>query len=232
MQPRGWAGFRPRAVLFDLDGTLIDSAPDLVAALNVLRARRDLQPGAVDELRALVTRGALGLLSGGLPDWDHLPADERKQLQTQLLDHYEQHCWEHSAPFDGIVELLDALESKAIPAAIVTNKIGRFARPILELSGWTRRFGCLVAGDDVERPKPDPQSVELACRLLDVPPEQTVFIGDDRRDILAGAAAGTRTIAAAWGYISAEEDPRAWGADVVASTPNELFELLIRAGQI
>jgi len=217
---------RPRAVLFDLDGTLIDSAPDLLAALDHVRSGLDLPAGNHRLLREHVSRGAAGLLAAGVPGWADWPAAEQTRARDRLLSFYAEYCWEHSTPFDGIDELLGRLRRQGIALGIVTNKISRFADTVVDCAGWADRFGCLITGDRVERPKPDPEPVLAACRALGVGPEQTLFVGDDRRDVLAGAAAGADTVVAAWGYIPAGEQPGQWGADAVIETPMQLLEIL------
>lgn len=216
----------PEAVLFDLDGTLIDSAPDLLAALDAVRADFGLPPSDHGQLRECVSRGAVGILAAGLPGWGALTEAERNDARDRLLDFYAGHCWVHSAPFEGIEALLERLREQGIHLGIVTNKISRFAEPVLEHAGWGGDFGCLVTGDRVERSKPDPEGVLAACRGLDAQPERTVFVGDDRRDVLAGAAAGVPTVVAAWGYIPKDERPGDWNADAVIDRPEELLAWL------
>ncbi|RFF31901.1 HAD family hydrolase [Wenzhouxiangella sediminis] len=215
----------PEAVLFDLDGTLIDSAPDLLAALDHVRAGLDLPPGDHQRLREHVSRGAAGILGAGLEGWADRPEAERDRLREQLLDFYATHCWTHSSPFHGIEELLEKLSGQGVRLGIVTNKISRFAEPVVAHAGWADRFGCLVTGDRVVRPKPDPEPVLAACQALGARPDRVVFVGDDRRDVEAGAAAGTRTVVAAWGYLPAGERPEAWRADAVIDHPAELLGL-------
>lgn len=212
----------PEAVLFDLDGTLIDSAPDLLAALDHVRSGKGLPPCDHRELREHVSRGAAGLLAAGLPGWAELPESEREGAREQLLDFYAEHCWDLSAPFEGIEELLDRLQERGMHLGIVTNKISRFAEPIVARAGWADRFGCLITGDRVARPKPDPEPVLAACRALGVQPGRTLFVGDDHRDVLAGAAAGTGTVVATWGYLAADERPGDWNADALIASPLEL----------
>lgn len=216
----------PEAVLFDLDGTLIDSAPDLLAALDHVRASFDLPPADHRSLRPQVTRGAAGLLTAGLPGWPEWTQRERDGASEQLLDFYADHCWELSAPFAGIEELLSTLQARGIRLGIVTNKVSRFAEPILARAGWAGRFDCLITGDRVLEPKPDPEPVLTACRALDVKPGRTLFVGDDHRDVLAGAAAGTGTVVAAWGYLPAQARPEEWCADAVIASPLELLDSL------
>ncbi len=221
-----WANVIPEAVLFDLDGTLIDSAPDLLAALDHVRAGLDLPPSSHSELREHVSRGAGGLLAAGLPGWSKMGQGERHDLQQSLLDFYADNCWQRSTPFDGIEALIERLAGLDIPLGIVTNKVSRFADPIVEHAGWAGRFGCLITGDRVARPKPDPEPVVAACQALGVRTQRTFFVGDDRRDVLAGAAAGTRTVVAAWGYLPSGEQPGDWSADDIIAEPAALLDLL------
>lgn len=216
----------PEAVLFDLDGTLIDSAPDLLAALDFVRADFGLPPSDHGQLREHVSKGAAGILAAGLPGWGEMTEAECNTARDRLLDFYAEHCWVHSAPFEGIEALLGRLREQGARLGIVTNKISRFAEPVLERAGWTGDFGCLITGDRVERSKPDPEGVLAACRGLGAQPGRTVFVGDDRRDVLAGAAAGVSTVVAAWGYVPADESPDKWDADAVIARPEQLLDWL------
>ncbi len=216
------------AVLFDLDGTLIDSAPDLLAALDRARARLGLPGGDHEALRHHASRGAAGILAAGLADRSDL---DMEHIKRQFLDDYAAELWCRTRPFSGIERLLAMLAEAGRPMGIVTNKISRFADPVLEHAGWNGRFGCLVTGDRVARPKPDPEAVWLACRTLDVDPGQVLFVGDDRRDIEAGLAAGTMTAVAGWGYIDPRENPRDWGADMLVWSPEELWAALHLEGE-
>lgn len=216
----------PDAVLFDLDGTLIDSAPDLLAALDHVRAGLDLPPTSHGELREHVSRGAGGLLAAGVPGWAKMGQGKRDSLLQSLLDFYADHCWQRSTPFEGIEELVERLSGLDIPLGIVTNKISRFAEPIVEYAGWAGLFGCLITGDKVARPKPDPEPVLAACQALGARAQRSFFVGDDRRDILAGAAAGTRTVVAAWGYLPSGEQPGDWNTDDIIAEPAALLDLL------
>ncbi len=211
------------AVLFDLDGTLIDSAPDLLAALDRARARLGLPGGDHAALRHHASRGAAGILAAGLAE---RPGLDLEPIKQQFLDDYAADLWCRTRPFPGIEQLLGRLVKAGKPLGIVTNKISRFADPVLEHAGWESRFACLVTGDRVKRPKPDPEPVFAACRALDVAPANVLFVGDDRRDVEAGLAAGTMTAVAAWGYIEPGENPGNWGADLLVRSPEELWAAL------
>jgi len=213
----------PEAVLFDLDGTLADTAPDLIAALGRLRVDLGLPAIETGPLRERVGRGAVAVLEGGLPE---LGQADRESFRERFLDDYQARCWDASRPFDGMPEFLDHLERLGVPWGVVTNKLERFARPVMEQAGWADRMGCLVGGDSVTRPKPAPDPVLAACSALGADPRLSVFIGDDERDVIAGRAAGTRTVAALWGYIAESEQVDTWGADAIASTPGVLPVLL------
>lgn len=213
----------PEAVLFDLDGTLADTAPDLIAALERLRLELGLPAIETGPLRECVGRGAVAVLEGGLPE---LGQADREAFRARFLDDYQARCWEASRPFDGMPGFLDDLEAFGVPWGVVTNKLERFARPVMERAGWAGRMGCLVAGDTVTRPKPAPEPVLAACSALGADPGRTVFIGDDERDVIAGRAAGARTVAALWGYIAEPEKVESWGADAIALSPGVLTDLL------
>ncbi|MDT8438249.1 MAG: HAD-IA family hydrolase [Wenzhouxiangellaceae bacterium] len=214
---------RPAAVLFDLDGTLADTAPDLIAALAALRQRLRLPDIDLAPLRRLASRGAPAILEAGLGE---LHADERLAHRPAFIELYHAACWVDSRPFDGVEALLDALERRGIRWGVVTNKIERLAIAVLEQAGWSGRLACLIAGDTTARPKPAPDPVLAACTRLSVAPETVVFVGDDERDVLAGRAAGTRTIAADWGYLPEPGASLHWGADVIADRPDALHVLL------
>lgn len=211
------------AVLFDLDGTLADTAPDLIAALERLRLELGLPKIETGPLRQRVGRGAVAILEGGLPE---LGQADREAFRDRFLDDYQARCWDASRPYDGIPDFLDVLEAMGVPWGVVTNKIDRLARPLLEQAGWADRMGCLVAGDTAARPKPAPDPVLAACSALGADPRRVVFVGDDERDVIAGRAAGTRTVAALWGYAAEPERVTAWGADAIAEMPGALAGLL------
>lgn len=213
----------PEAVLFDLDGTLADTAPDLIAALDRLRAELGLPKINTAGLRGSAGRGAIAILEGGLPE---LGQADREAFRARYLDDYQAHCWEASRPFDGMPEFLDRLDAADVPWGVVTNKIERLAQPLLERAGWAARIGCLVAGDSVARAKPAPDPVLAACSALAANPGNVVFVGDDERDVISGRDAGTRTVAALWGYIQEPERVAGWGADAMAETPAALTGLL------
>lgn len=213
---------RPDAILFDLDGTLADTAPDLAAALNVLRANRGLEPAPYESLRPYASAGARGLIGAGLglgPD-----AEEYEALRVAFLDNYAASIAVHSRLFDGVPALLDHLQAAGIRWGIVTNKAMRFTDPLVPLIGLGHA-GCIVSGDTTPHPKPHPAPLLEAAQRLRVAPQSCWYVGDDMRDIQAGRAAGMVTIAAAWGYCGSD-GPTQWNAHAIAGSPLELLELI------
>lgn len=212
-----------RAVLFDLDGTLLDSAPDLVAALNWVRATEGLGPVAIDSVRTHCSRGAAGLLSAGMPPADPARFDAWK---TAFLERYAANSFAESRLFAGVTDVLDYMDRRQISWGIVTNKIERLTRPLLEAAGLAGRIACVVCGDTLARSKPDPAPVRHACTLLGTRPEQTLFVGDDVRDIQAGRAAGTRLGAVYYGYGSTELSDEVVGDSLRLHRPGDLLSFL------
>lgn len=216
-----------RAVLFDMDGTLLDTAPDFVAVCQAMRAARGLEP--VDEklVRDVVSGGARAMVAAtfGL----EAGAEGFEALRLEFLERYQQHCAVLSKPFDGMLELIDDIERSRLVWGVATNKPVIFAEPIMQQLELADRSAVLVCPDHVERSKPAPDMLLLACEKIGIAPQDTLFIGDDARDIEAGRAAGCKTAAVTYGYIHPEDNPRHWGADVVVDHPLELRAVLDRA---
>jgi phosphoglycolate phosphatase len=215
---------RRAAVLFDLDGTLIDSAPDLAGAANDLRATRGLPPLPFDALRPMVgagARGMVGVAFGVAPG-----QADFEPLRDAFLDRYAQRLLQATQVFDAVAPLLDALERAGLPWGIVTNKAHRFTDPIVAGLGLDRRARVVIAGDTTARAKPHPDPLLEAARRLQLAPAQCVYVGDDLRDVQAGHAAGMATLAAAWGYLGQGEAIDAWGADAVVNHPHEVLNWL------
>ena len=212
------------AVLFDLDGTLIDSALDLGGAGNDLRERRGLPPLPLETFRPMTGTGARGMLRVALglsPDDADFEA-----LKDEYLAIYAARLTRLTRVFDAMAPVLDALDAAALPWGIVTNKHSRFAEPVVAGTGLATRSRVLVCGDTTARAKPFPDPLLEAARRLAVDPAHCLYVGDDLRDIQAGQAAGMGTVAAAWGYLGDGEPIEAWGADHLARTPAELLEVL------
>jgi 2-phosphoglycolate phosphatase len=212
-----------QAVLFDLDGTLIDSAPDLGGAGNDLRARRSLAPLPLERYRPLTGTGARGMISVALDIGpDHAEFDA---LKTEYLDLYAQRLTRCTSLFDGMETVLAQLEARGIPWGIVTNKHSRFAEPVVDALGLAQRSAVLVCGDTAARAKPYPDPLLEAARRIGLAPHQIAYVGDDLRDVQAGQAAGMPTVAAAWGYLGDGEPIDRWQADHLISFPAELLKL-------
>lgn len=212
----------PKAVLFDLDGTLADTAPDLAAAVNKMRADRGLAPTPFESLRPVASAGARGLIGVAFGIG---PGDEGfDAMRTEFLSNYAAHIADSTVLFDGIGELLQTIESRGLRWGVVTNKPARFTDPLLPLIGLAHA-SCSVSGDTTAHAKPHPETLFEAARRLDLRPEECWYVGDDLRDIQAGKAAGMPTIAAGWGYCGHSE-PRHWDTDVIADSPSRVVELL------
>ena len=212
------AGF-PAAVLFDLDGTLLDSAPDMLAAVNAMRAGRDQSPMALAELRPHVSRGARAMLAAAFP---HVDGAEREAWVPEFLAHYERELGRHGRPFEGIEPMLAQLEAAGCRWGIVTNKPEYLAVQLLPLLGWQGRCAVLIGGDTLAARKPDPLPLIVAAQRLGVEPADCVYVGDDERDIAAARAAGMPSVVALWGYRLDHDDPLAWGGDVLFDAPSAL----------
>ena len=215
---------RTAAVLFDLDGTLADTAPDLGGALNQLRSESGLPALPDAMLRPHTSAGARGLIGAGFgiaPDDDRYPA-----LVERFLAIYESALCVRTRLFDGMDEVLDRLELAGLPWGVVTNKAARFTLPLMRGLDLDHRAGSIVSGDSVAIPKPDPAGLRLAASEMGVDPIRCIYVGDDERDIQAARAAGMRSVAAAFGYLGTGRHFRDWGADHIIDHPLELIGLL------
>lgn len=215
-----------RAVLFDLDGTFADTAPDLGHAVNQMRSARGLQPVPDTTTRPVTSSGARGLLAAGFgitPDHSDYPA-----MRDEFLTIYEANLCRKTRLFAGMAELVQVLESRELPWGIVTNKAERFALPLMRLLGYGNRAACVIGGDTTGRMKPHPEPLCAAARTIQVAPEHCVYVGDDERDIAAGRAAGMKTIAVRYGYLNGS-DPEFWGANAVIDTPLDMLRFLVDA---
>ena len=215
-----WAHLR--AVLFDLDGTLIDSAEDLAAAANAMRAARGLPPLPHGQYRPHGGSGARGMLSQAFAVG---PGDAGyEELKHEFLDRYEGLMYDNTQPFPGIVPELAGLAAAGLAWGIVTNKAERFALPLT--AALRLGAGTVVGGDTTGRTKPHPAPLLEAARRLGVAPQACLYVGDDERDVIAGRAAGMATAVAAWGYLGPQAEYRQWGADMELIKPGELLKAL------
>ena len=213
-----------KAVLFDLDGTLIDSAPDLAGAANELRAAHGMPPLPYAQLRPMVgtgARGMVGVAFGVGPGHDRFEA-----LREDFLSRYEARMLSSTAVFDTMRPVLEAFATHRLPWGIVTNKASRFAEPVVRGLGLDRTTSVLICGDTTPHSKPHPAPLHEAARRLSLAPQECIYVGDDHRDVVAGRAAGMPTLAAAWGYLGAGDTIRDWGADAVLEDPPALLKWL------
>ena len=213
-----------RAVLFDLDGTLVDTAPDLGHALNLQRARHGLPALTENVIRPQASHGARGLL--GLGFGLH-PDDARfAAMREEFLELYAANICRHSQPFPGILDLLNAIEARGLKWGVVTNKPARFTEPLLSILDLAERAACIVSGDTCPQPKPHPAPMLAAAELCGAKPEQCLYLGDAERDIQAATAAAMPALVAAWGYLDAADQPHTWGAHGEIHNPIETLDYL------
>ena len=212
------------AVLFDLDGTLVDSAPDLAGACNEMRIERGLAPLPYEQLRRMVGSGARGMVGaafGLVPD-----SPGYLELRDEFLARYEARMTRETKVFDDVVPVLDWLAREGLPWGIVTNKAARFAVPLIAALGLSERAATLICGDTVAHSKPHPAPLLEAARRLGLDAQCCAYVGDDRRDVDAGRAARMLTIVASWGYLGDGDAPVTWGADHLIERPGELPGLI------
>lgn len=211
-------------ILFDLDGTLVDTAPDLGYALNLQlhqHGRALLSDATIRPFASHGSRGLIGLGFGITPNDANFLA-----LRDEYLALYDTVFTRSPVLLAGIAELLQAIENKGLKWGIVTNKPRRFTLPLIENMGLHKRAACIVSGDDAPQPKPSPATLRLASEQIGVKSEQCMYVGDAERDIQAGKAAGMKTVIALFGYIDVTDKPYEWGADALIETPNELLDLI------
>lgn len=214
------------AVLFDLDGTLVDTAPDMVAVLMDLQLAEGVPPVAYDLARAHVSNGANGLLTLAFPDIDERGLERLREI---YLQRYAASVCVYSTLFAGLDSLLDAFDRAGSPWGIVTNKPANLTMALLDRLQLADRAACAVSGDTLPERKPHPAPLLLACEQAGVAPERTIYVGDAARDIDAGRAAGMQTVAVAYGYITPDDDPARWDADHIVADTSELSQLLRKA---
>jgi phosphoglycolate phosphatase len=210
------------AVLFDLDGTLVDTAPDLAYALNTLLVERGKTPLPYETIRPIASNGAAGLLDlgfGSTSENDILP-----ELRTRLLDLYQNNITRESKLFDGMEEVITALEKANITWGIITNKPAFLTNPLVEALNLTHRAGCVVSGDTTAHSKPHPAPMLHACDVIQHKPEHCLYVGDNIRDIEAGKNANMLTVAACYGYLDKDDDPSLWQADYAITHPLDILK--------
>jgi phosphoglycolate phosphatase len=213
-----------QAVLFDLDGTLVDTAPDLGYALNLQRARHGLPFLDDDTIRPYASHGSRGLLEVG---FGLRPADgDFDAMRKEYLDLYAEVMTRQPVLFEGMAETLADIEQRGLRWGIVTNKPRRFTLPMIEHMDLNSRAGAVISGDDAPEPKPSPQTLLLACERMQLDPAQVLYVGDAERDVQAGSAAGMTTLVALFGYLSDTDKPYEWGADGCIQHPRDMLAYL------
>jgi len=212
------------AVLFDLDGTLLDSAPDLAAAVNKMRTDRGMIELPCASFRAMVGAGARGMLSVA---FDMNPADDNfEAMKLEFFANYEKCLFQQTVAFPGVSEVIKKIELAEIKWAVVTNKSQRFTKPLTDAMSLFSSAGAVVSGDTTPYSKPHPAPLLEAANRLGIPPENCLYVGDDERDIVAGRAAGMQTVAAAYGYLGKDADILSWKADAIILSPLDILKLL------
>ena len=213
-------------VLFDLDGTLVDTAPDLAHALNLQLIKHAKPPLAYENIRPFASHGSRGLIGLG---FGITPVDDSFiAMRDEYLSIYDSVFTRSPVLLPGVAELLQAIENKGLKWGIVTNKPRRFTIGLIESMGLNleNRAACIVCGDDAPQPKPSPATLLMACAQVGVKPENCAYLGDAERDVIAGNAAGMKTVVALFGYIDKTDKPQEWGADALIKTPEELVNIL------
>ncbi len=217
-----------RAVLFDLDGTLLDTARDMVGALNSLRGEQGRAPLPFDEVRPSVSHGAARVVKAGFPD---AAPDRAAALQRRFLEIYRGALSRDTRLFPGMERVLDTLADRKLKSGIVTNKPAWLTEPLLDELGLRSRFSCVVSGDTVAQRKPHPLPLLHAAALAGVAPGECVYVGDAERDVQAAHAAGMQALVADYGYLSADEDSAAWGGDAHLGQALDLLDWLDAGGR-
>ena len=213
-----------RAILFDLDGTLIDSAPDLGAAVDQMRVMRGMPSLPLDSYRPMAGAGARGMLGVAFGISPEHP--DFVSLREEFFANYESCMTQRTIAFDGVAEMISQIQERKLQWGVVTNKAARFAEPLTRQMGLFESAGAIVCGDTTPYSKPHPEPLYEAARRLAVQPAHCLYVGDDERDMVAGLAAGMGSIAASYGYLGKSVDTRAWGAHAEIKSPMELLQLL------
>jgi N-acetyl-D-muramate 6-phosphate phosphatase len=214
------ADFKLSCVLFDLDGTLVDTAPDLVLCLNKALSSHGLMSVSADTIKPFISFGAVAMINESLDQ--SISEALRADILETMLDLYQNNIAEHTVFFKGMSETLDAIEAQGLKWGVVTNKRERFTNPLMDALKLTARAACIVSGDTTTNPKPHVEPMLAACKQAAVKPQECVYIGDASHDIIAGKNAQMKTLAALYGYLKPEDMPETWGADALIKSPKQL----------
>ncbi|MDD1636642.1 MAG: HAD-IA family hydrolase [Methylococcaceae bacterium] len=212
--------FKLSCVLFDLDGTLVDTAPDLILCLNKALSSHGLTTVTADTIKPFISFGAVAMINESL---DHSISEAlRADILETMLDLYQNNIAEHTVFFKGMSDTLDAIEAQGLKWGVVTNKRERFTNPLMDALKLTDRAACIISGDTTANPKPHVEPMLAACKLAAVKPQECVYIGDASHDITAGKNAQMKTLAALYGYLKSGDTPETWGADALIKSPEQL----------
>ncbi len=214
--------FTLSCVLFDLDGTLIDTAPDLIGALNVALNRHGFDAVNSEKVKPFISFGAQAMINAILPQTTE--NTQREAILVDLLAYYESHIAVYSRFFAGMSEVINYLEEKNLPWGIVTNKRTRFTQPLVKALKLEKRARTIISGDSTPYQKPHPATMFAACEMIGVLPHECLYVGDAQHDIVAGKNAGMKTLAALYGYLTPDDKPQVWGADACVESPEQILE--------
>ena len=212
--------FKLSCVLFDLDGTLVDTAPDLILCLNKALSSHGLTSVADDKIKPFISFGAVAMINESLNQ--SISEALRADILETMLDLYQNNIAEHTVFFKGMSDTLDAIEAQGLKWGVVTNKRERFTNPLMDALRLTDRAACIISGDTTANPKPHVEPMLAACKKAAVKPQECVYIGDASHDITAGKNAHMKTLAALYGYLKPGDTPEAWGADALIESPEQL----------
>ncbi|HIG65781.1 MAG TPA: HAD family hydrolase [Methyloprofundus sp.] len=214
--------FSLSCVLFDLDGTLLNTAPDLTTALNKALEHYNYPDVSEHVITPYISYGAVAMIETALDR--EVDAETKADILVWLLDYYEKHIADFTQLYPGMSELLTTLEAENTPWGVITNKRERMTHPLMQAMKLTQRSACIICGDTTAYSKPHPEPMLAACRQIQVMPEQCLYIGDAQHDITAGKAANMKTLAATWGYLKPDDKPQDWGADALIHHPKQILE--------
>lgn len=209
-------------VLFDLDGTLLNTAPDLTTALNKSLVHFDFPEVSANAITPYISYGAAVMIDTALEQ--AVSAAMKADILAWLLHYYENHIADHTELYNGMPALLATLEQQDIPWGVITNKRERLTHPLMQALNLTKRSACIICGDTTAHSKPHPEPMYTACRQIQVRPEECLYIGDAQHDITAGKAANMKTLAATWGYLKPDDKPQDWGADALIHHPDDILD--------
>ncbi|MDP3007836.1 MAG: HAD-IA family hydrolase [Methylococcales bacterium] len=212
--------FKLSCVLFDLDGTLVDTAPDLIACLNATLAAHGLNTVNPAQVKPFISWGALAMINASVTP--EISENHRAEMLDAMLTHYENNIAEHTVFFTGMVETLATIEQHGLKWGVVTNKRQRFTTPLMDALQLTDRAACIISGDTTANPKPHSDPMIAACTQANVNPRECVYIGDALHDITAGKSVQMKTLAAVYGYLKPTDTPETWGADALIASPAQL----------